>query len=107
MTLKKVETWSLKLIVLRSRILTILISRPLNGPLGTFFDASNFDLKKRRLPKSLRGMSSTFRGPQLEEGGTRRSNGLPQEALFDNILSRLDGSGYSGIELHVGGRCFA
>ena len=51
-TLKKVETWSLKWVVLRSKILTILISRPLKVPLGTFFDASNFDLKKRRLPKS-------------------------------------------------------
>ena len=30
---------------------------------GTFFDASNFDLKKHRLPKFRRDLSLTFRGP--------------------------------------------
>ena len=97
MTLKKVETWSLKLVVLMSKILTILISRPLNGPLGTFFDASNFDIKKRRLPKFLREVSSTFRGPQLEEGGTMLGVGHLQQVIFKNILGRLAGQGNSRI----------
>ena len=107
MTLKKVETLSLKWIVLRSKILTILISRPLNGPLGTFFDASNFDIKKRRLPKFLREVSSTFRGPQLEEGGTMLGNGHLQQAIFESFLSRQAGLRYSGIWLAVDGRCRA
>ena len=38
---------------------------------------------------------------------SRRSNGLLQEALFDNILGRLAGQGYFGMELPLDCRCFA
>ena len=64
---------------------------------GHIFDASNFDLKKHRLPKSLREMSSTFRGPQLEEGGTMLGVGHLQQVIFKNILGRLAGQGNSRI----------
>ena len=37
---------------------------------GAIFDASNCGTKKSQIIGLLRGMSLTFRVPQLEEGGT-------------------------------------